>query len=70
MFPTWEGIAAQVGAALFVVGSYCGAEWVRARQRRAKLGPVVPAPALQLQPAREAALTSSATSSATSSMGR
>ena len=70
VFPTWEGVAAQVGAALFVVGSYFGAEWVRARNRRAKLGPVVPAPALQLQSAPEAALRSSATSSATSSMGR
>ena len=63
VFPTWEGLAAQFGAAFFVIGSYGGAEWLRARQRRAKLGPVVPAPALQLQPAREAALRSSATSS-------
>ncbi len=70
VFPTWEGLAAQFGAAFFVIGSYGGAEWLRARRRRAKLGPVVSAPALQLQPAREAALTSSATSSATSSMGR
>ena len=57
VFPTWEGIAAQLGAVLFVVGSYFGAEWVRARNRRAKVGQVRPAPAPQLQTAREAALT-------------
>ena len=70
VFPTWEGVAAQVGAALFVVGSYFGAEWVRARNRRAKVGQVRPAPAPQLQPAREAALRSSATSSAAASSDR
>ena len=36
VFPTWEGIAAQVGAAAFVIGSYGGAEWLRARRRREK----------------------------------
>ena len=43
VFPTWEGVAAQVGAAAFVVGSYGGAEWLRARRRRARL--TAPAPA-------------------------
>jgi high-affinity iron transporter len=53
VFPTWEGVAAQVGAAAFVLGSYGGAEWLRARRRREKLArlevrtPVAkPAPAL------------------------
>ena len=34
VYPTWQGLAAQVGAALFVVGSYVAAEQVRARKRR------------------------------------
>ena len=51
VFPTWEGVAAQVGAAAFVLGSYGGAEWLRARRRRAKLARLdlptpEPAPAL------------------------
>ena len=37
IFPTWEGIAAQLGAAAFVIGSYFGAEWLRARRRRERL---------------------------------
>jgi high-affinity iron transporter len=37
VFPTWEGVVAQVGAAVFVLGSYAGAEWLRARKRRAIL---------------------------------
>ncbi|MGH3023762.1 MAG: FTR1 family protein [Gaiellaceae bacterium] len=37
VFPTWEGVAAQAGAAFVVLGSYFAAEWVRSRQRRAKL---------------------------------
>jgi high-affinity iron transporter len=37
VFPTWEGLVAQVGAAVFVLGSYAGAEWLRARKRRAIL---------------------------------
>jgi high-affinity iron transporter len=37
VFPTWEGLTAQVGAAVFVVGSYVGAEWWRSRRRAAKL---------------------------------
>lgn len=36
-FPTWEGLIAQLGAAVFVLGSYAGAEWLRARRRRARL---------------------------------
>ena len=34
IYPTWEGIAAQVAAAVFVIGSYVAAEHVRARKRR------------------------------------
>ena len=34
VYPTWEGLGAQVGAALFVVGSYAVAEALRARKRR------------------------------------
>jgi high-affinity iron transporter len=34
VYPTWEGIAAQVAAAVFVIGSYVAAEQVRARKRR------------------------------------
>jgi high-affinity iron transporter len=37
VFPTWEGLAAQAGAVVFVVGSYAGAEWLRGRRRRARL---------------------------------
>ena len=33
-FPTWEGIAAQTTAVLFVVGSYLGAEHLRQRRRK------------------------------------
>ena len=64
VFPTWEGIAAQLGAVLFVVGSYFGAEWVRARNRRAKVGQVRAAPSPQLQTARDAGVPAKATSSA------
>jgi high-affinity iron transporter len=45
IFPTWEGVVAQVGAAAFVVGSYAGAEWIRARRRRAIRSVPVPQPA-------------------------
>ena len=34
VYPTWEGLTAQVGAAFFVVGSYVVAEALRARKRR------------------------------------
>ena len=34
VYPTWEGLGAQVGAALFVVGSYVVAEALRSRKRR------------------------------------
>jgi high-affinity iron transporter len=37
VFPTWEGVAAQVGSVSFVLGSYAGAEWLRKRHRRAKI---------------------------------
>jgi high-affinity iron transporter len=34
IYPTWQGVLGQVGAATFVVGSYLAAEHVRARRRR------------------------------------
>ncbi|MCP9487900.1 MAG: FTR1 family protein [Gaiellaceae bacterium MAG52_C11] len=37
IFPTWEGVAAQLGAAVFVIGSYAAAEWLRARRRHTRL---------------------------------
>ena len=39
IYPTWEGVIAQVGAAVFVIGSYVAAEQVRARRRRRILAP-------------------------------
>ena len=33
IYPTWEGLIAQVAAATFVVGSYFGAETIRRRKR-------------------------------------
>jgi high-affinity iron transporter len=43
VYPTWEGVLAQAGAAAFVVGSYVAAEQMRARKRRRILasGPTV-----------------------------
>ncbi len=41
IYPTWQGIIAQVGAATFVVGSYLAAEHVRARRRRRVMASVV-----------------------------
>ena len=38
VFPTWEGLVAQVAAVAFVLGSYGGAEWLRARRRRVRAG--------------------------------
>ena len=43
IYPTWEGVLAQIGAAVFVVGSYVAAEQLRARRRRLILSSV-PAP--------------------------
>jgi high-affinity iron transporter len=34
LFATWQGILAQVGAAVFVVGSYYLAETIQSRQRK------------------------------------
>ena len=34
VYPTWQGVLAQAGAAVFVVGSYVAAEQIRARRRR------------------------------------
>ena len=39
VFPTWEGVAAQAGAAVFVLGSYFAAEQIRQRRRRAMFAP-------------------------------
>ena len=39
IYPTWEGLAAQVAAAVFVIGSYVAAEQVRARKRRRIMAP-------------------------------
>ena len=38
VFPTWEGMTAQLGAVAFVLGSYAAAEWLRTRRRRARFG--------------------------------
>ena len=40
IYPTWQGVAAQIAAASFVVGSYLAAEHVRARRRRRVLASV------------------------------
>jgi high-affinity iron transporter len=40
IYPTWQGIVAQIGAATFVVGSYLAAEHVRTRRRRRVLASV------------------------------
>jgi high-affinity iron transporter len=34
LYPTWRGLLAQAGAAVFVLGSYAAAEGLRARRRR------------------------------------
>ncbi|QPC84472.1 FTR1 family protein [Phototrophicus methaneseepsis] len=36
VYPTWEGILAQIGAAIFVIGSYYLAEYQAAKERREK----------------------------------
>ena len=49
VFPTWEGVAAQLGAVVVVLGSYFAAEWTYARRRRARIAtPPVPHPAATL----------------------
>jgi high-affinity iron transporter len=40
IYPTWQGVLGQIGAAAFVVGSYLAAEHVRARRRRRVLSSV------------------------------
>ncbi|MCB0035615.1 MAG: FTR1 family protein [Anaerolineales bacterium] len=42
LYATWQGVLAQIGAAVFVIGSYFGAEWIQNRQRaqRASTRPV------------------------------
>jgi high-affinity iron transporter len=42
VYPTWEGLGAQAGAALFVVGSYVVAEAFRARRRRRLMARAAP----------------------------
>ena len=51
VFPTWEGFAAQLGALLFVLGSYLGAEQLRRRKRQRILAAPLPEP--RLEPASE-----------------
>ncbi len=43
LYPTWQGILAQLGALVFVLGSYFAAEHVRKRRRARLLTPAVPA---------------------------
>jgi high-affinity iron transporter len=40
VYPTWEGVTAQIGAAVFVLGSYVAAEQLRKRRRRVVLARV------------------------------
>ena len=42
LYPTWQGIGAQAAAAVFVVGSYFGAEALRKRRRARRLATVTP----------------------------
>jgi hypothetical protein len=45
VFPTWQGVLAQIAAAAFVVGSYFAAESVRKRRREARFtSTVAPSP--------------------------
>jgi high-affinity iron transporter len=41
VYPTWQGLAAQAAAAIFVIGSYFGAETIRRRKRSRILTAVV-----------------------------
>ena len=53
VFPTWQGIGAQFAAAVFVLGSYFGAEALRKRRRAARLTPAaahVDSPLLAAEP--------------------
>ena len=43
VFPTWEGLAAQLAAVVVVLGSYLGAERLRRRKRARILAPAAPA---------------------------
>ena len=56
MYPTWQGLIAQVAAAVFVIGSYFAAEATRKR-RRARLVASTTAPALPAKPAEIALAT-------------
>ena len=59
IFPTWQGVLAQVSALVFVLGSYFAAEALRKRKRRARIEatttrvPVSPPP-VALEPVRRA----------------
>ena len=53
VYPTWQGVLAQLGAALFVVGSYIAAEQLRARRRRRILSPAPASAAPGVAPTRE-----------------
>ena len=53
VFPTWQGVLAQVAAAVFVLGSYFGAEALRRRRREARFTPApasVESPPLAAEP--------------------
>jgi len=53
IFPTWEGIGAQLGAAAIVLGSYFAAEGIRKRRRRRIMSAPVTAPRVSAEePAR------------------
>ncbi len=51
LYPTWQGMLAQAGAATFVIGSYFAAELVRSRRRAGILAAPVTRPAQVEQPA-------------------
>jgi high-affinity iron transporter len=53
LYPTWEGLAAQLGAATFVIGSYVGAEALRKHRRRLLVG--APRATGEVRPAPETA---------------
>jgi high-affinity iron transporter len=53
VFPTWEGLAAQVAAVVLVVGSYVAAERWRTRRRRRILQPAVRPAGPNLEPEPE-----------------
>jgi high-affinity iron transporter len=51
LYPTWEGIGAQVAAVTLVLGSYVAAEQLRKQRRKRRLAAFDPIPELRPQPA-------------------